>query len=140
MFTMEHVVQSFPLLEEVEKEQPCFTSQQKEDFYRIAFHKDSFQEVEAILLQMTAPHMTKEKKDQILAYHLEQLPSISENMLQIESYIFKMCHMTYEKEKANQMLMDILKRDNIEYDLEAMIEQSKAEIGRMEAARSEKRL
>ena len=40
MAELEHVVKTFSLLETAEKEQPFLTREQKQDLYRIAFHKD----------------------------------------------------------------------------------------------------
>ena len=41
MAELEHVVKTFSLLETAEKEQPFLTREQKQDLYRIAFHKES---------------------------------------------------------------------------------------------------
>ena len=46
MAELEHVVKTFSLLEAAEKEQPFLTREQKQDLYRIAFHKESMEEVE----------------------------------------------------------------------------------------------
>ena len=48
MAELEHVVKTFSLLEAAEKEQPFLTREQKQDLYRIAFHKESMEEVEKI--------------------------------------------------------------------------------------------
>ena len=48
MAELEHVVKTFSLLETAEKEQPFLTREQKQDLYRIAFHKESMEEVEKI--------------------------------------------------------------------------------------------
>ncbi len=45
--------------------------------------------------------------------------------MQIENYIFQLQYMTYEKEKANHMLEALLKQENIQYDLEAMLTEGK---------------
>lgn len=121
MYGIEQVVNTFPLLEEIEKEHPCFNQLQKQLIYRIAFHKEPFDEVKKIIMQAAAPNLTMEEKEQILEHHLSELPKVTENILQIENYIFQLQHMTYEKNKANQMLEDILKRSDIKYDLDAMI-------------------
>ena len=52
MAELEHVVKTFSLLETAEKEQPFLTREQKQDLYRIAFHKESIEEVEKIILQL----------------------------------------------------------------------------------------
>ena len=61
MAELEHVVKTFSLLETAEKEQPFLTREQKQDLYRIAFHKESMEEVEKIILQLQAPHARKKK-------------------------------------------------------------------------------
>ena len=61
MAELEHVVKIFSLLEAAEKEQPFLTREQKQDLYRIAFHKESMEEVEKIILQLQAPHAGKKK-------------------------------------------------------------------------------
>ena len=121
MFAVEHVVKSFSLLEKLEKEKPCFNQTQKQQLYRIAFHKESFDEVEKIILQASAPNLGMEERKRLLEHHLEAIPKVSSNAEQIEDYIFQVQHMTYEKNKANEMLEDILKQRNIAYDLDAML-------------------
>ena len=118
MAELEHVVKTFSLLEAAEKEQPFLTREQKQDLYRIAFHKESMEEVEKIILQLQVPHAGKEEKERILSHYLEPF-------LQIENYIFQLQYMTYEKEKANHMLEALLKQENIQYDLEAMLTEGK---------------
>ena len=100
MAELEHVVKTFSLLETAEKEQPFLTREQKQDLYRIAFHKESMEEVEKIILQLQAPHAGKEEKERILYHYLEPFSQVPENILQIENYIFQLQYMTYEKEKA----------------------------------------
>ncbi|MFR3949022.1 MAG: hypothetical protein ACLTZM_19380 [Ruminococcus sp.] len=125
MAELEHVVKIFSLLEAAEKEQPFLTREQKQDLYRIAFHKESMEEVEKIILQLQAPHAGKEEKERILYHYLEPFSRVPENILQIENYIFQLQYMTYEKEKANHMLEALLKQENIQYDLEAMLAEGK---------------
>ena len=72
--------------------------------YRIAFHKESMEEVEKIILQLQVPHAGKEEKERILSHYLEPFFQVPENILQIENFIFQLQYMTYEKEKANHML------------------------------------
>jgi len=121
MFAVEHVVESFSLLEKVEKENPCFNQSQKQMLYRIAFHKESFAEVEKIILQASAPNLSMEERNRLLEYHLGKIPEVSSSEEQIENYIFQVQHMTYEKNKANEMLEDILKQRNIAYDLDILL-------------------
>ena len=87
MAELEHVVKTFSLLETAEKEQPFLTREQKQDLYRIAFHKESMEEVEKIILQLQAPHAGKEEKERILYHYLEPFFQVPENILQIENYI-----------------------------------------------------
>ena len=67
----------------------------------------------------------KEEKERILSHYLEPFFQVPENILQIENYIFQLQYMTYEKEKANHMLEALLKQENIQYDLEAMLTEGK---------------
>mgnify|MGYP007106877117 CR=1 FL=1 len=122
MAELEHVVKIFSLLEAAEKEQPFLTREQKQDLYRIAFHKESMEEVEKIILQLQAPHAGKGEKERILYHYLEPFSQVPENILQIENYIFQLQYMTYEKEN---MLEALLKQENIQYDLEAMLAEGK---------------
>lgn len=62
MAELEHVVKTFSLLEAAEKEQPFLTREQKQDLYRIAFHNESMEEVEKIILQLQAPQAERKKK------------------------------------------------------------------------------
>ena len=126
MFAIENVVQTFPFLEEVEKNRPCFTQAEKQILYRIAFHKESFEEVQKIILQASAPHLKEEERRQLLEHHAGNLPKPPNSAaVQIENYIFQLQYMTYEKEKANHMLEALLKQENIQYDLEAMLTEGK---------------
>ena len=67
----------------------------------------------------------RKKKERILYHYLEPFSQVPENILQIENYIFQLQYMTYEKEKANHMLEALLKQENIQYDLEAMLAEGK---------------
>ena len=51
MFAIENVEMTFPLLEEIEKDRPCFSQREKQMLYRIAFHKKDFGEVQRIIMQ-----------------------------------------------------------------------------------------
>ncbi len=62
MAELEHVVKNIFPFEAAEKEQPFLTREQKQDLYRIAFHKESMEEVEKIILQLQVPHAGKEEK------------------------------------------------------------------------------
>lgn len=125
MATIEHVIRTFSLLEEAEKDQPFLTSGQKQALYRVAFHQESMEAVEKIILQLQTPHAGKEEKERILAHYLEPLLKVPENVEQIENYIFQLQYMIYEKEKANGMLEKLLKQQGISYDLEAMIAETR---------------
>ena len=85
------------------------------------FHKLRFAEVEKIILQASAPNLSMEERNRLLEYHLGKIPEVSSSEEQIENYIFQVQHMTYEKNKANEMLEDILKQRNIAYDLDILL-------------------
>lgn len=122
MFAIENVVQTFPFLEEVEKNRPCFTQAEKQILYRIAFHKESFEEVQKIILQASAPHLKEEERRQLLEHHAGNLPKPPNSAaVQIENYIFQVQLMSYETEKANRMLEEVLKRSVLNEELDAMI-------------------
>ena len=126
MFSIEHVVRIFPLLEEAEKERPLFTQAEKQMFYRIAFHKESFDEVQKLMVQASAPQLKAEERKQLLEYHVGKLPEPPNSAAaQIENYIFHTQLMIYEKEKANRMLEDILKRSGLNKELDAMIAEAR---------------
>ena len=122
MFAIEKVGQTFPFLEEVEKNRPCFTQAEKQILYRIAFHKESFEEVQKIILQASAPHLKEEERRQLLEHHAGNLPKPPNGAaVQIENYIFQVQLMSYETEKANRMLEEVLKRSDLNEELDAMI-------------------
>lgn len=122
MFAIEHVVQTFSFLEEIEKNRPCFTQEEKQVLYRIAFHKESFEEVQKIILQAAAPQLKEEERKQLLEHHVASLQKPPNSAaVQIENYIFQVQHMAYETEKANRMLEEILKRRDLNKELDAMI-------------------
>ena len=103
MFSIEHVVRIFPLLEEAEKEHPLFTQAEKQMLYRIAFHKESFDEVQKLMVQASAPQLKAEERKQLLEYHVGKLPEPPNSAAaQIENYIFHTQLMIYEKEKLWQ--------------------------------------
>ena len=62
MAELEHVVKTFSLLEAAEKEQPFLTREQKQDLYRIAFHKESMEEVEKNYFAVTGASCRKGRK------------------------------------------------------------------------------
>lgn len=62
MAELEHVVKTFSLLEAAEKEQPFLTREQKQDLYRIAFHKESMEEVEKLFCSYRRLMQERKKK------------------------------------------------------------------------------
>ena len=88
MAELEHVVKTFFPFGNCRKGTAFLTREQKQDLYRIAFHKESMEEVEKIILQLQAPHAGKEEKERILSHYLEPFFQVPENILQIENYIF----------------------------------------------------
>lgn len=126
MFAVENVQKLFPLLDEIEKDRSCFGRTEKQALYRIAFHKEDFGEVQRILMQAAAPHLTERERGQILSAHGESLPKPpGMEAAQIENYIFQMQHMVYEKEKANRMLEEVLKQSGLEKELDRFTGEAK---------------
>ena len=126
MFMIENVVQTFPFLEEVEKNRPCFTQAEKQVLYRIAFHTDSFEEVQKTILQAAAPHLKEDERKQLLEHHAGNLPVPPDSAaVQIENYIFQVQLMAYETEKANRMLEEVLRRSDLNEELDAMIAEAR---------------
>lgn len=122
MFAIKNVIQTFPLLEEIEKDRPCFSQTEKQTLYRIAFHKADFEDVRKIIMQAAAPHLKEQERKQLLTLHEESLPKPPNAAAeQIENYIFQMHHMIYEKEKANRMLEEVLKQSGLEKELDSLI-------------------
>ena len=89
MFAIDHVIKCFSILDEVEKEKPHFSQAQKQAVYRIAFHREDFDDIQKLILQMCAPNLNTEERDRLLNHHLDMLPKMSDNILQIEDYIFQ---------------------------------------------------
>lgn len=126
MFAVENVIRTFPFLEEVEKNRPCFTQAEKQILYRIAFHTEGFDGVQKIILQASAPHLKEGERRQLLEHHAGSLPKPPNSAAeQIENYIFQMQLMTYEKDKANRMLEEVLKRSGLNEELDAMIAEAR---------------
>lgn len=114
MFAVENVRKVFPLLEDLEKEQYRFTSEEKQIFYRSAFHMDSFDTVREMIFQTAMLEPGTDKRQGLLRQYTENLPeSPCDDAVQIEGYIFQLQHMCYEKEKAMRILEDILKKSGI---------------------------
>lgn len=138
MFAIDHVIKCFSILDEVEKEKPHFSQAQKQAVYRIAFHREDFDDIQKLILQMCAPNLNTEERDRLLNHHLDMLPKMSDSILQIEDYIFQLQYMTYEKNKANQMLEEILSRSNLSQELDKLISEAKDHPMRVQAVKNEK--
>lgn len=121
MFAIDHVKQCFVLLDEIEKDVSYFTQTQRQAIYRFAFHKENFEEVQRFIMQVSAPNLSTEERGMLLEHHIGKLSGISNNVKQIEDYIFQLHHMTYETDKANRMLEEILSRSGIREDLDVLI-------------------
>ena len=121
MFEIDHVIQCFSVLDEVEKEEPCFSQQQKYSLYRIAFHAESFDEVQKLILQASAPNLNTEERNLLLQHHLTSLPVMPHSVSEIENYIFQLQHMTYEKNKTNRMLEELLSHSSLSEELDRLI-------------------
>ncbi len=118
---VENVVKTFAFLEELEKKRFCFSKEEKQQLYRIAFYEPSFDEVQKIILQMTAPGTGKTEREQMLKQYVDSLPVLPEDAaMQIENNIFQLQHMTYEREKVNAVLEEILEKNGISRDLDVM--------------------
>lgn len=116
---VENVVKTFAFLEELEKKRFCFSKEEKQQLYRIAFYEPSFDEVQKIILQMTAPGTGKTEREQMLKQYVDSLPVLPEDAaMQIENNIFQLQHMTYEREKVNAMLGEILEKNGVSQSLD----------------------
>lgn len=123
---VENVVKTFEFLEGLEKKRPCFSQEEKQSLYRIAFYEPSFDEVQKLILQAAAPGTGKLERGQMLDQYMASLPKLpDEAAVQIEKDIFQLQHMTYEREKVNAMLGEILEKNGISQNLDAMTAQSK---------------
>ncbi|MFV0527631.1 MAG: hypothetical protein ACK5MN_02770 [Lachnospiraceae bacterium] len=125
MFAIDHVIACFPMIEDIEKERPFFTQEQKQSLYRIAFHAKSLETVQKLIMQAAAPNLSVNERNMLLQHYLGKQQELPDSIKQIENYIFQLQHMTYEKNKANQMLEDILKHSNLERELDALLAQAK---------------
>ncbi len=122
MFAIENVRKVFPLLEDLEKGRYRFTSEEKQIFYRSAFHTDSFGAVQEMIFQTAMLEPGTDKRQELLRQYAENLPeSPCDDAVQIEGYIFQLQHMCYEKEKAMKILEDILKKSGIAKETEEAV-------------------
>lgn len=120
---VENVVKTFEFLEGMER--PCFSMEEKQSLYRIAFYTPSFDEVQKLILQATAPGTGKTGREQMLDQSMASLPQLPDDAaIQMENNIFRLQHMTYEREKVNAMLEGILEKNGISHSLDAMSVQS----------------
>lgn len=122
MFNVENVRKVFSLLEDLEKEQYRFTTEEKQIFYRSAFHTDSFDAVQEMIFQTAMLESGIDKRQELLRQYTENLPvSPCDDAVQIEGYIFQLQHMCYEKEKAMKILEDILKKSGFDQEIDSRI-------------------
>lgn len=118
---VENVVKTFEFLEGLEKESPCFSEEEKQSFYRIAFYTPSVDEVQKIILQVTAPGTDKMEREHMLDQYMVSLPELPDDtVIQMENDIFQLQHMTYEREKVNAMMEEILEKNGISHGLDAL--------------------
>jgi len=128
MFYIENVRQCMELINSLEQKRPCFSHEEKQDIYRIALHMLSYQDVEKLILQMAAPQAREGEQKRMIRQYLVKMPGdLSPTAVQIQNYIFQLLNMTREKEKANHMLEALLKRNDIQYNLDTAIGQLEAE-------------
>lgn len=128
MFYMENVRQCMELINSLEQKRSCFSHGEKQDIYRIALHMPSYQDIEKLLLQMAAPQAGEGERKRMIRQYLVKTPGdLNPTAVQIQNYIFQMLNMTREKEKANHKLEALMKRNDIQYDLDTAIQQLQAE-------------
>lgn len=117
MFT-ENLVKIFMVLEDNEKKSPRFTQEEKQFLYQIAFHEANFAEVDGIVQQAME---LKGNRNQFLRSHAARFPLAHGHVAeQLEKYIFQVQLMLFEKEKANHMLEEVLKRCGLEKEVAAL--------------------
>ena len=117
MFT-ENLVKIFTVLEDNEKMSPCFTQEEKQFLYQIAFHEANFAAVDGIVQQAIE---LKGNRNQFLRSHAARFPLAHSHVAeQLEKYIFQVQLMLFEKEKANHMLEEFLKRCGLEKEVASL--------------------
>jgi len=128
MFYMENVRQCIALINNIEQKSPCIGHGEKQDIYRIALHTPSYPYMEKLILQIAASQGREGDRKRMVNQHLVKMPEdLSPAAVQIQNYIFQLLNMTYEKEKANHTLEVLLKRNDIQYDLDTVTQQLHAQ-------------
>ena len=134
---VENVVKTFEFLEGLEMKRPCFSQEEKQSLYRIAFYEPSFDEVQKLILQAAAPGTGKLEREQMLGQYMASLPKPpDEAAVQIENDIFQLQHMTYEREKVNAILGELLEKNGIRQNLDTRTAKS----GRQSFQEKERRM
>lgn len=114
MLTVDNLMKIFTLLEELEQEQYSFSPEEKQAFYRGALYTDSFEEVQEMIVQTAILETGTAQRQELLETYVKRLPKCPDsNAEQMESYIFELQHMCYEREKAIRLLEDILENHGI---------------------------
>jgi len=128
MFYIENVRQCMELINGLEQKGPCFSNEEKKDIYRMALHMPSYQDIEKLILQMAAPQAGEGERKRMMRQYLVKIQGdLNPIAIQIQDYIFQLLNMAREKEKANYMLEALLKRNDIQYNLDTVIQQLHAE-------------
>lgn len=111
MFAVENIRKIFPLLEELEKEHPGFSQEEKQVLYRTAFYADSYEDAQEASLHIAKLNPGTAERQEVLARYAKKLPEPPCNDAeQIEGCIFQLQHMCHEREKTIAILEDILKK------------------------------
>ena len=122
MFFAENVKKCIALLDEAEQTRPGFSKEEKQAICRIALHQESFEEIEKMVLQLSAPQARVAERQEYLKQKAAEIQQPNDHShIEIQNYIFQLQFMSHEMEKANQMLEQLLKRSDIQYDLDSLI-------------------
>lgn len=128
MFYTENIKKCLALMDRLEQKAPCFSGEVRQDICRIALHTEDYKTVEKLVLQLSAPQAKAENYRNLRDDYLKMVPDALEgSALQIQDYIIQLQTMSYEKDKTNAILAELLQRHNIQYDLDAVIEQLQRE-------------
>ena len=114
MFAVHNIMKIFTLIEELEEEHYRFTQEEKQFFYRGALYKDAFEEVREMIVRTAILEIGSAQRQELMKKYADSLPKLPDNNAeQIESYIFELQRMCYEREKAVRWLEDILQKHGI---------------------------
>lgn len=121
MFRLDHLKKLFQLLDETEKGNPGFSPEEKTALYRMAFYRESFDEIRNAVLQAAAFKPGEEERRNLLRQCTQSLPELpGRDAVQMEQYIFQLQQMCYEQDKGMELLEQILKPKENMKEPEAM--------------------